>query len=427
MERPLSFTENRLIEDVKSGIEKAYDAIELLSKVAPRLGRDALRDNFKLQSAAETLHDAIVVASDFMSIPALEVQPAAAAAEISVNVDIETDDEELLSFESDEAFAIIARYFRHHAGEPLAWKQLGDHLRKNNVITPGDNELSEAVLDWQEDIQEAINTNEAYPFNGRWIEFNGSWIFAEITSPTQVTTPAAPRAQATHVVEQPVTTKQPALAPIQLKEVCDISPLEDYIHSLMPASNYARYNTLRNKLIGTHDIKNEAAATDILNTMIQKGEIFSFRTNGGRHLSFDQSLAERLHIERTQRPQQSKERVTEAQFDNHAAAVSIINAFLLPRRHIEQTLTYKELSEETSYPVNIIKPVVRYLKDQGYVSMEQGTLNRGGRRSTSQQITRISLASQDLKDKLKTMSPSKILELITQQAGELRELSPASR
>lgn len=429
-------TERIYQANIQHDADILYDLTEGLAQAVEKLGAKAIDQVLleRLQDAAIVLDDTIKeVQSQMVSSTHEQSAPpadlAAGTPEITARVDTPLD--EPIDLESDEARDIVRRYFATRLGDPMAWDNIGEHLAKNSVTIPPRRKLNNVIKSWMPDIEQDIA--DIHGIQIRWINFNGNWVAAEVTrQPTRITsveqgaqktkipkpsatTPPAP------IPAVPIPRATPEKLPVKQEYVPTI-PLEIICAKIidLPPRNkrYTRFNTLRNKLSPI-----ETDAEQLLNHLCEIGALTTFRFGGGRQITADHALAHDLD---TKPIKQGKKREQgsgeEAPFTDYVSAAMITDAFLQPRMHIEQAMTYRDIMSVTSYDERTVKEAVKFLKCLDVLKTDVRPRSRSGHRSASQQVQKVMMASQTLKDQLKSLgglsSLTDHIGLLAATAGE---------
>ncbi len=411
-------------ERIKRDADVLYDLTEGLADLIPKLGAGAVSSAALLERLEDTVTVLQSTIMELQNAPSpIRMENAGEETTRSPAPLEETPltGDEPLPLHSDETRGIVRRYFASRIGDLSAWDGLRDHLEKNGVIIPNKRALTSQVKAWMPEIEQELAS--FHSIDVRWTQHLGVWVVAEVagvTPPPQLTK-AEPNPAAAPL-EQPMST--PAPAPVTLEatphqpEYAPELPLEalcNMIAELPPyTNNYARYNTLRNKL----DLS-EVAATRLIDHYCASGSLFTFRSAGNRCVTSDAALAQALDtkpVGQGKKREQQRDR-DEAPFTDYVVATMVASAFLEPRIHIERAMTYRELAESTGYDEETLKSATKFLKGIGIVTTELRARSRSGHRSGSQQVQKVTLSSQALKDELKTLGFSGCLDFIKQRAA----------
>lgn len=410
-------------ERIKLDADVLYDLTEGLADLIPKLGAGAVSSAALLERLEDTVTVLQSAIMELQNAPApISMEKAEEETTLSSTPLEETPltGDEPLPLDSDETRGIVRRYFASRIGDLSAWDGLRDHLEKNGVIVPNKRALTSQVKAWMPEIEQELAS--FHSIDVRWTQHLGVWVVAEVAGVTP--RPQLAKAEPTPVaepVEQPMST--PAPAPVALEaalhqpEYTPELPLEalcNMIAELPPyTDNYARYNTLRNKL----DLS-EVAATRLIDHYCASGALFTFRSAGNRCVTPDAALAQALDTKpvgqgKKREQQRTKE---ETAFNDYRVAAEVTGAFLKARIHLERAMTYRELIESTGYTNEVIRSAVKFLKGIGIVSTELRPLSRSGHRSGSQEVQKVRLTSQALKDELKGLDLSSCIDFIKQRA-----------
>lgn len=442
-------------ESIGHDADDMYDLAERLADNVAKLGAKAVHN----ADLVERLRDAQTVIGEALeALEALEaVQPTDEIAEVvdtpaepvatveSVELPTHTEPIEL---ESNEARAIIRRYFAAHVSDLNAWDGLVECLKANDVTVTTKRKLNSVVTAWLPQIEEELAT--IHQLDVRLTNIGGKWVAAEVARshrPAPRLIEATPEQEVT--TQQPIANIPPVVAPkppvktqLSIPKATPVAApqrsLNDQptaeteytprfalealcskITELPPAGKpYTRYNTLRNKLIHLP----AAAAEQVINHYCSTGDLTEFRHEGARCVTPDPSVATALHTKPTKQGMRGERREAEAGEApvELETAAAIIEAFLGARMHIEKALTYRELTEITGYDEQALKRAVKYLKTLDIVTTELRYLSRSGHRSGSQQVQKVTLTSQELKNQLKGMDRPGLMRYIEACAASPR-------
>lgn len=377
--------------------------VELAEKVRQSVGELAVTDNRPKTTleVSSALHGATFAISAIQrAVERYSTQPI---PEEALAEDLELEDEPEYSLDDDETFEIARRFTLRKLGFAFTIGELQEHLEKNGVVIPSAQKLRVYFELWREDI---VYDLRELGTDGRWMEFpvgkQKGWVFAEVTNGKKSEAPKTiPRAPKPIAKEAEVAEDEPAE---QAGEDTDKILLERTIMIVMQIVNEP---IARRFVIAAAEERgyDTTIISHAIQSLVEEGKLYAYRQGGRSMLTKNpRDVPEKRTTgsQQTQRAASAEQTTLETDLD---LAVSVVSIFLQPGRHVSQQLTTKEVlailgRKQTASNSNQVKQLARQLRRTGIMVINIAPLNKGGHRSSSQQVLKVGLASQQVKEEL---------------------------
>jgi hypothetical protein len=407
-------TENTdLSPDVfRAGVDSGIESIQALR--ASLAGR-------AIRTAAEK--EAIRVAAEAL----LE-----AATDLANTVDDLTEDKE--PFGGTESYWTVFRFFTSERNrfQPISIDEVWKHLAKNYDVTLEDPQtIKDTLLDWAHDIEN--DARERLGIGGFFEEFEGKLVFSERDTgnlaPAKVPAPVpAPPARPVEVKSQ---------LP-RVEERADENDIAGYIVNILSAleNGAAPQPDVKRALIAKYRGVSPERLQAIINDMVAAGKLQKTRSDKVSQLSLPRQAVVEAELPSDTRAEAAGEALA---FDMEVKLLSELSA---PGTHVQQTRTPEELAraifnvskgeKASEEMLDAVRKACRRLQRIGIMDGGRQKIGTGGsktksatsstrRRSASNEVFKVGLVSQHVKEQIRALIESGEIETyLNEQTTYLR-------